>query len=80
MTTDCLQNMYFLSFVLIIIQHNSNTTLIAVRHLTVLSRTIDKVNDVSNHFGHMWRHEYIVNLRETQQTSKLNIKSQKILF
>ena len=65
MTTDYLQNMYFSSFVFIIIQHNSNTTSIAVRHLTVLSSTIDKVNDFSNHFWHMRRHEFVVNLRET---------------
>ena len=33
---------------------------------------------MSNHFLDRWRHEYVVNLRETQQTSKLNINSLKI--
>ena len=32
----------------------------------------------SNHFLDRWRHAYGVNLRETQQTSKLNINSIKI--
>ena len=26
----------------------------------------------------MWRHDYVVNLRKTQRTSKLNINSSKI--
>ena len=33
---------------------------------------------MSNHFLDRWRHEYVVNLRETQRTSKLNINSLKI--
>ena len=33
---------------------------------------------MSNHFLDRWRHEYVVNLRETQWTSKLNINSLKI--
>ena len=33
---------------------------------------------MSNHFLDRWRHEYVVNLRETQRTSKLNIDSLKI--
>ena len=56
----------------------SNTTSTVVRNLTVLSSTTDKINRISNHFWHRWRHEYVVNLRETQQASKLNINSQKL--
>ena len=55
----------------------SSTTSTVVRNLTVLSSTIDKINHISNHFWHGWRHEYIVNLCETQRASKLNITSQK---
>ena len=33
---------------------------------------------MSNHFLNGRRHEYVVNLRETQRTSKLNINSLKI--
>ena len=33
---------------------------------------------MSNPFLDRWRHEYVVNLRETQWTSKLNINSLKI--
>ena len=38
------------------------------------------MNRMSNHFSDRWRHkhEYVVNLRETQQTSKLNVNSSKI--
>ena len=50
-----------------------NTALTVVRNLTVLSSTTDKINRISNHFWHRWRHEYVVNLRETQQASKLKI-------
>ena len=32
-----------------------------------------------NHFWDKWRHECEANLRETQQTSKLNISSPKII-
>ena len=56
----------------------SNTTLAVIRNLTVLSSTTDKINRISNHFWHRWRHEYVVNLRETQRASKLNINSQKL--
>ena len=56
----------------------SNTTSAVIRNLTVLSSTTDKINRISNHFWHRWRHEYVVNLRETQQASKLNINSQKL--
>ena len=58
--------------------HYSNTTSTAVRNLTVLSSTNDKINCISNYFWNRWRHEYVVNIRETQRTSKLNINSQKI--
>ena len=58
--------------------YSSNTTSTAVRNLTVLSSTTDKINRISNHFWDRWRHEYVVNLRETQRTSKLNIDSLKI--
>ena len=58
--------------------YSSNTTSTVVRNLTVLSSTTDKINRISNHFLDRWRHEYVVNLRETQQTSKLNINSPKI--
>ena len=40
----------------------SNTTLAVIRNLTVLSSTTDKINRISNHFWHRWRHEYVVNL------------------
>ena len=56
----------------------SNTASTVVRDLTVLSSTTDKINHISNHFWHSWRHEYVVNLRETQRASKLNINSQKL--
>ena len=58
--------------------YSSNTTPTVVRNLTVLSSTTDKLNRISNHFLDRWRHEYVVNLRETQRTSKLNINSLKI--
>ena len=45
---------------------------------TYLTSTTDKIKRISNHFWHRWRHEtYVVNLRETQQASKLNTNSQK---
>ena len=55
-----------------------NITSTVVRNLTVLSSTTDRINLISNHFGDKWRYIYVVNLRETQQTSKLNINSPKI--
>ena len=58
----------------------SNTTSTVIRNLTFLPSTTDKINRISNHFWHRWRHEYEVNLRETQRTSKLNINSQKIML
>ena len=45
---------------------------------TVLLSTTGKINLISNRFLDRWRHEYAVNLRETQRTSKLNINSLKI--
>ena len=57
----------------------SNTTAAVVRNVTVLSSTTDKINRIGNHFWHRWRHKYVINLRETQQASKLNINSQKLL-
>ena len=58
----------------------SNTASTVVRNLTVFSSTTDKINRISTHFWHRWRHEYVVNLREAERTSKLNINSKKIMF
>ena len=58
----------------------SNTTSTVVRNLTVLSSTTDKTNHITNHLSNRWRHEYVVNLWETQQASKLNINSPKIML
>ena len=58
----------------------SNTISTVVRNLTILSSTTDKINRINNHFWHRSRHEYVVNLLETQRTSKLNIKFQQIMF
>ena len=58
--------------------HSSNTTSAVVRNATVLSSTFDKINRISNHFLDRWRHEYVVNLRETHRTSKLNKNCLKI--
>ena len=60
--------------------HYSNTISTVVRNLTILSSTTDKINRINNHFWHRSRHEYVVNLLETQRTSKLNIKFQQIMF
>ena len=57
--------------------YSSKTTSTVVRNRTVLSNTTDKINRISNHFRDGWRHEYVVNLRETQRTLKLNINSKK---
>ena len=59
----------------------SDITSTVVRNLTVLSRTTDKINSISNLFWHRWKHEYVVNvvkLCETQRASKLNINSKKL--
>ena len=58
----------------------SNTRSTVVRNLTAPASTADKINRISNHFWHRWRHESVVNLCETQRTSKLNINSQKIIL
>ena len=58
----------------------SNTRSTALRNLTVLSGTTDKINRISNHFWHRWIHEYVANLCETQRASKLNLNSQKIML
>ena len=58
----------------------SNTTLTVARNQTVLSSTTDKINCISNHFWHRWRHEHVVNLCETQRDSKLNLNFQKIML
>ena len=42
------------------------TTSAVVRNLTVLSRIADNINRISNYFLDRKRHEYVVNLRETQ--------------
>ena len=55
----------------------SDTTSTVAANLTVLSSITDKINRISNHFWDRLRHEYVVNLRETQRTSKLNIKREK---
>ena len=60
--------------------YSSNTTSTVVRNLTILSSTTDKINRISNHVLDRWRHVYVVKLRETQRTSKLNINSLKILL
>ena len=58
----------------------SNTTSTVIGNLTVLSSTTDKINHISNHFWHRWRHEFEVNLREAQRASKLNTNSQKLCY
>ena len=59
--------------------YSSNTTPTVVRNLTVpSSSTTDKINRTSNHFLDRWRHGCVVNIREIQLTSKLNINSLKI--
>ena len=35
----------------------SNTATTVVRNLIVLSSTTDKINRISSHFWHRWRHE-----------------------
>ena len=58
--------------------YSSNTTSTVVRNITVLSSTADKINHIRNHYLDRWRHKYVVNLGETQRTSKLNINFLKI--
>ena len=64
------------SYYILLTQHKTPWT--KVRNLIVLSSTSDKINDISNHFWERWRHEYVVNLRETQRGSKLNLNVSKI--
>ena len=54
--------------------YSSNATSTVATNLAVFSSTTDKIKRISNRFWHRWRHEYVVILRETQRTSKLNIK------
>ena len=61
----------------VIFADSYNTTSTVAANLTVLSSTNDKMNRISNHFWDRWRYEYVVNLRESQRTSRLNIKRQK---
>ena len=49
-----------------------------IRNLLIISSTTDKINRINNHFWNRWRHEYVVNLHETQRASKLDINSQKL--
>ena len=56
---------------------SSNTTSTLAANLTVLSSITDKINRISNHFWARWKRKYVVNLRETQRISKLNIKKGK---
>ena len=60
--------------------YSSNITSTLVRNLTVLWSTTDKIKCISNHFFDRWNMNmyYVVNLRETQWTSTLNINSLKI--
>ena len=56
---------------------SSNTKSTVAANLTVLLSTTDKINRISNHFWDRLRHDYVVNLRETQRTSKLYIRRGK---
>ena len=58
--------------------YSCNRTSTVVTNLTVLSSITDKINRISNHFWDRWRNENVVNLRETQRTSKLKINFPKI--
>ena len=48
---------------------SSSTTSTVAANLTVLSSTTDRIIRNSNHFWDRWRHEYAVNLSETQLIS-----------
>ena len=52
----------------------SNTTSTVVRNLTVPASTTDKISCIRYHFWHSCRHEYVVNLCETQRASKIKYK------
>ena len=58
----------------------SNTASTVFTNLTALSNTADKTNGISNHFWHVRRREYVVNLCGTQPASKLNINSKEIVL
>ena len=58
--------------------YSSNTTSTVVRKLSALSSNTNKINRISNYFLDRWRHRYVVNLRETQRASILNMNSLKI--
>ena len=58
--------------------YSCNQTSTVVTNLTVLSSTTNKINRICNHLGYRWRNEYVINVRETQRTSKLNINFPKI--
>ena len=57
----------------------SNTISTVVRTLIVFPGT-HKINCINNHFLHRWGHDFVLNLCETQQTSKLNTNSQEIML
>ena len=71
----CLTSNYLLFARELLLSFNTTSTVAA--NLTVLSSTFDKINRISNHFWDRWRYEYVVNLREAQRISKLNIKIEK---
>ena len=52
----------------------SNTTSTAVRNLTVLSSTTDKINGISNHFLDRWRHEHALYSKFKWDTMNIKIK------
>ena len=58
----------------------SNTISTVVRSLIVHSGITHKINRINNQFRHRWRHDFVLNLHETQQASKLNINSKKIML
>ena len=57
----------------------SNTISTVVRTLIVFPGT-HKINCINNHFLHRWRQDFVLNLGETQQASKLNTNSQEIML
>ena len=68
-----IQSIVIWQTVILFFQYN-----VIIRNLTILSSTTDKISRISNHFWDRWKHEYVVNLRETQEISKLNINHPKI--
>ena len=57
--------------------YSCNTTSTVAPNLIILSSTTDEINYISNHLWDRSRYEYVVNLRQTQWISKLNIKRWK---